>query len=493
MRLLRKLVIKLITMVITVAVLGGLLRYAKPYIMKSAGMPEGMPSTEGIGQVHFASEESDLMGTIFKSALKLFTGQAKRDELAGELSSKLYGGSDSSNTRAELGIELVRPDGKPNVPVELPKPGANSPAQPATVANLPSSAKSVTTGQNAPAAGSPTTQASNKIRDALLGRVLEKAKANPELSLIPLVLLVMLVVHLFRRGRAPEDDFMIPDLTTLIPSEAEAYEMTHPVHALQAEHFELLVGLIYQRQGYRVTMPAGLGGGRIIVQRKSEKLLIQCKKLSPDHKVHVDRVRELHEAAATAGVTRGVYVATCGFSWDARNFAKAKGVTVINARILDTLLTGARAKPDEDFLAVSDWAPKLMKKVTLTPPLCPACEGPMDELKVSDGSVWLCGQRPECRGRRSARKFDQPTSAVAAKAEAKAKPKATPEGETSPLPEVQPEVRGGRARTVSPSTSPDEDAQPSATSPREKWQPPEVLPGPRAQTACSSATSRRSA
>ena len=63
------------------------------------------------------------------------------------------------------------------------------------------------------------------------------------------------------------------------------------------------MGLIYQRQGYRVTMPAGLSGGRggdFMVQRKSERLLVQCKKFNPDDKVHVDRVRELHEAAVAA-------------------------------------------------------------------------------------------------------------------------------------------------------------------------------------------------
>ena len=199
--------------------------------------------------------------------------------------------------------------------------------------------------------------------------------------------------------------------------------MTHPVHSLQTEDFELLVGLIYQRQGYRISMPAGRSGGRggdFMVQRKSERLLVQCKKLSPDYKVPVDRVRELHEAAVAAGATRGVYVASCGFSWDARNFAKTKGVTVINARMLDTLLTGAREKPDEDFLAVSEWAPKLMSKVKLTPPLCPACEAPMDEINVSSGSVWVCSQRPECRGRRSARKSHKPMPVAASDAAPKA-------------------------------------------------------------------------
>ena len=306
-------------------------------------------------------------------------------------------------------------------------------------------------GDSPPPYRSPIT-ANTTARDARLAQVWDKAKVNPELSLIPIVIVGMLVVRLFRRRPSPADEFMLPDLSTLIPSEAEGYEMTHRVHSLEAEDFELLVALIYQRQGYRVTMPAGLSGGRggdFMVQRKSEKLLAQCKKFSADYKVPVDRVKELHEAAVTAGVTRGVYVASCSFSWDARNFAKTKGMTVINARTLDTLLGEARERPDEDFLAVWDWAPKLLSKVKLTPPLCPACEAPMDELTVSSGPVWVCSQRPDCRGRRPARKTHKPKPAAATAGYANAKPRSTPNGEDW----EEPVVLGGRARTICPSTS----------------------------------------
>lgn len=449
MRLLRKLFIKLVKMAIMVVLLGILARYARPYIMKSPGMPEGMPSVGGLEAPHFASEESDLMATVFKSALRLFSGSAKREQLASELSDKLYANRGGAATMSELGIELEKPGAKPSDPAKLTKPGADSSAS-AAVARPTNSQPDTKLPANP--AEPPATSASNTVRDALLGRIIEKAKANPELTLIPIVLAGMLVVHLFRRRRSPTDDLMLPDLSKLIPSEAEAYEMTHPVNALQAEDFELLVGLIYQRQGYRVTMPAGRSGGHggdFMVQRKSERLLVQCKKFSRDDKVPVDRVRELHDAAVAVGATRGVYVATCGFSWDARNFAKVKGVTVINAKTLDLLLNEARETPGEDFLAVSQWAPKLMSKVKLTPPLCPACEASMDELSVSGGTAWVCSQRPECRGRRSARKHYKPIPAATSDADANAEPQTTPDREGW----QQPEVPIGRARTVCPSTA----------------------------------------
>ena len=354
MGLLRKFVIKLAKMAIMVVLMGALARYARPYIMKTAGMPDGMPGVAGVEAPHFASEESDLMATVFKSALRLFSGSAKREELATELSDKLYAGRGGAATMSELGIELEKPGAKPLDPLAQAKPRADSSASTspasASPANSQADAKLPAKPQRADALSEKS--ASNPVRDALLGRIIEKAKLNPELALIPLVLLGMFMVHLFRRRKSPADELMLPDLSKLIPSEAEEYKMTHGVHSLSSEDFELLVALIYQRQGYRITMPAGLSGGRggdFMVQRKSERLLVQCKKMNPDDKVHVDRVSELQAAAAACGATRGVYVASCSFSWDARNFAKVKGVTVINAKTLDLLLDEARETPDENF------------------------------------------------------------------------------------------------------------------------------------------------
>ena len=59
------------------------MRFARPYIMKSAGMPEGMPGIEGVQEAHFSSEESDLMGTVFKSALRLFIGLRQKGGIGG--------------------------------------------------------------------------------------------------------------------------------------------------------------------------------------------------------------------------------------------------------------------------------------------------------------------------------------------------------------------------------------------------------------------------
>jgi restriction system protein len=434
LRLLRKLLMKAVTMAVMVLVLGSVMRYGQRYILKAAGMA---PAPNGqIGGVKFSSEEADLMTTVFKSAIKLFTGQASRKQLAGELSDKLYAGRNGSDMK-ELGIEMVQPgdnspatgaDGTPIAGKDTAATGgASAAASKGTASSQPAasgpakqrvSAEKATDEKGMPDLNSLTDAASNDLRVGMLTKIWKQLKANSiELVLIPVVGLGMLLMQRRRDRRSGDGDFLPSMGVIQTPAESEPYDMKHAVHALSAEDFEMLVALIYQRQGYRVSMVAGLSGGRggdFTLARKAERILVQCKKLSQDHRIPVERVRELQEAMITAGVTRGLYVASCGFSWDARNFAKGKGITVINARTLDALISAARKTPDEDLLAVSEWAPALMSKVQLTPPKCPSCEAEMDQLSVSAGSVWVCSQRPECRGRRSARKYQKPTPAPAA-------------------------------------------------------------------------------
>ena len=80
---------------------------------------------------------------------------------------------------------------------------------------------------------------------------------------------------------------------------------------------------------------------------------------------------------------------------------------------------GERETPGEDLLAVSQWAAKLMSKVKLTSPSCPSCEAAMDEISQSNGSVWVCSQRPDCKGRRCARQHRRPVTTAASPATAK--------------------------------------------------------------------------
>jgi hypothetical protein len=397
MRLLLKLLMKLVNLGILVVAMSLALRFGQCWVSQGSG---GSP----VGGAHFSSEESDLMSTVFKSALRLVTGKADRKELAGELSDKLYGDRGGAESMSELGIDLVKPGENPSA-----TPGnATSPAGPRD----PAKRRAATAKQHTVAADSPAQRPAGDGRAVMGGRVVAQVKANStELALVPVGLLIMLLVHRIRRHRNPGTLEFQP--VVLPETDSGTYEMTHAVQGLSAEDFEMLVAFLYQRQGYRVSMPAGLSGGRggdFTLQQKLERILVKCRRSNADHRVPVERVRELHETVAAAGATRGMYVASCGFTWDARNYAKANKVTLINARTLDALIGEARDTPN--LLDVAQWASQWMAKVELTEPLCPACGARMDELSVSSGLVWVCSQRPDCRGRRSGRKYQKPARAV---------------------------------------------------------------------------------
>ncbi len=482
---------KLVTLVIMAVLMGTGMRYGQKYIMQAAGMPAGMPSVaSGAETPKFSTDESDLMSTVFKSALRLFSGQASRNELAGELSDKLYSGRAGAGEMSELGIELTKPGGESPVSPGGPgaanlQPGATQPgthpvAAGAPLAKQPTAPGGASAKPNAKPGAAAAQASPIQVRDDVLARFLKQAKPyTMELSLVPVAFLVLMLMQRIKNRRSRLDDLipMVVDLQQ--PSDSEPYDMKHAVHSLTSEDFELLVALIYQRQGYRVSMSEGASGGRggdFTLARKAERVLVQCKKLSQDHRVPVERVRELHDAMTTAGVPRGMYVAPCGYTWDARNFAKSKSITLINARTLDELITAAREQPEEDLLAVSQWAPKLMSKVQFTPPQCPACEATMEQLSMSAGTVWVCSQRPECRGRRSARRYQKPARAAAKPTDAPAddatRESTTPSAPTKPAasapanpPPPQSTVRPGNGAAKPAVRPPGTPAKPAAAAP----------------------------
>ncbi len=393
-----------------IALTAGGMKYGLRYMM-----PGGTPGAE------VSSDESDLMSSVMQSALRLVSGRANRNELANELSDQLYSNRGDAGDMSELGIEVVKAKTSPAAPQRRegsasPQTGGGLPAEQMTRSGQPRAQGFPTRPAGAAArltASAGANVISGESRSALAQLWHRVEPYTLELALVPVAFFIMVVVSR-RRRRSREAGFMPATMAILPPADSEPIDMKHPVHALKAEEFELLVALIYQRQGYRVSLPSGLGGGRggdFTLARKSERVLVQCKKLNREHEVSMERVRDLQEAVTAAGVTRGLFIAPCRFTWDARNFAKANRVTLINARTLDELLTAAREQPDEDLLAVSQWMPKFMSKVELTTPNCPACEAKMEQVKASDSSVWVCSQRPDCRGRRSPRKYHKPQPA----------------------------------------------------------------------------------
>ena len=105
-KLVMKLVMMVVMAVVMSVVMGSVLKHGSSFMNQVPGAPE---------TPHFSSDETDLMSTVFKSALRLFSGSASRNQLSSELSDKLYAGRDTA-TMAELGIELVKPGESPAPP-----------------------------------------------------------------------------------------------------------------------------------------------------------------------------------------------------------------------------------------------------------------------------------------------------------------------------------------------------------------------------------------
>ena len=418
MRILFKLLMKL-AMFAAILMLsaGGLRHGAGLFTGKSGGA--GNLIADG-GQVTDA--ESDLTGTVFKSALKLVSGQASRSELSNELNGKLYGQRGDPSDMAELGIELVTPKGGAPVPLgggnAAGSPSAGKPGDKLDPKLAAKPGQNPAAAQKAAVPGTSGAPSAAKLPAgaelvsgkgvAALSEIWQRLKQyTVELSLVPVVFVGMVFVGRVRR-RKNERGLAIDFVAALPESDAEKYAMKHQVQSLTAEEFELLVALIYQRQGYRVSMPAALNSGRssqFKLARKSERLLVQCHNFKHFHKVEVHLVRELHDAMVDANVTGGLFVASCRYTWDARHFAKTRNIKLITAKTLDLLLTKACATPEEKLLEITPWLPKFMTKVEMATPHCPECGAEMDEAKAGDGSAWLCNQRPECGGRRDVRKY----------------------------------------------------------------------------------------
>ncbi len=372
----------------------------------------GRPGNLGADGAPVTNEEADLAGTVLKSAVKLVSGQASRAELSKELSEKLYGQRGEPGDMAELGIELVTQKGGSPVPLTGGKsadiPTTGKPGEKPIAGPDQKGAASNASGASPVSKLLPGPEIVSGKGKAALGEIWQRMKGfSVELSLMPVVFIGMVWVARVRRKK--REPGFIPEFMAMLPdSDSEKYVMKHRVDSLPAEEFELLMALIYQRQGYRISLSAALASGRACrfkIARKAERILVQCHNFKNIHRVEIGLVRELHEAMADANVTGGLFIASCGYTWDARHFAKTKNIKLIGANPLDNLLTQARATPEENLLEITPWIPKFMTKVEMNTPHCPECEAEMDETTDGEMAAWLCNQRPECGGRRNVRKY----------------------------------------------------------------------------------------
>lgn len=168
------------------------------------------------------------------------------------------------------------------------------------------------------------------------------------------------------------------------------------LRSLEWKRFELIAERYFAATGLHAKRSGtGADGGVDLRLHMAKDLppdsLVQCKAWGGEL-IGVSLVRELRGVMAAEGVSKGIFMTTSDFTPDARAFAGANGITVMNALELVTRFQS---------LAVADRR-KILAEVTegdYTTPTCPTCDV---KLVLRDGgktgrSFWGCRRYPHCR------------------------------------------------------------------------------------------------
>lgn len=111
------------------------------------------------------------------------------------------------------------------------------------------------------------------------------------------------------------------------------------VRAMSWPEFELLVGEVFRRRGYRVEERGGRGrdgGVDLIARRGGEAVLVQCKHWR-SKQVGVGVVRELPGSMTALGAKAGSVVTSGRFTAEAERFAADQGLELLDGESLRSL------------------------------------------------------------------------------------------------------------------------------------------------------------
>jgi hypothetical protein len=188
-----------------------------------------------------------------------------------------------------------------------------------------------------------------------------------------------------------------PPLPVLAPTTLES---------LSWENFELVAAEIFRRKGFEVEICAGLGadGGKDLTLRRNGQLrLVQCKCLSAGNKVSVATMRDFYGLVVAEKAQGGIFMTTGLFSRDAREFAQAKPIKLLERQQIEKLMASV-IRPGENLCDVRTWIDDFAAVARVTDPACPRCRKPMKLRRGPTGrAFWSCCRFPRCRGNRDAR------------------------------------------------------------------------------------------
>lgn len=217
--------------------------------------------------------------------------------------------------------------------------------------------------------------------------------------LVPLVFLIGAVASILGRARRRE-----------LCSKAASPTGLAMVDAMPWPEFELLVGEVFRRRGYKVEERGGRGpdgGIDLIARRGTESTVVQCKHWR-SKQVGVGVVRELLGSMTAMGATAGSVVTSGGFTSDARRFAAGQGIELLDGETLCSLartpVSGPIAEGGSAVGVSGPFASGNSGSLAL-PPRCPDCAQEMVERTARRGpnpgsKFWGCPTYPGCHGTR---------------------------------------------------------------------------------------------
>ena len=174
------------------------------------------------------------------------------------------------------------------------------------------------------------------------------------------------------------------------------------LQAIEWKRFEDLCAAFYREKGIRCeTTPLGADGGvdiRLFQDEHSDEAtaIVQCKAWG-ERQVGVKPIRELLGVMTHEKKTKAFFMAPGGFTDDAREFAQANHITLLDGKLFLTMLSRLPVEARQKLLTFATDG-------DYTTPTCPSCGIKMLQRNGSRGAFWGCRNYPRCRQKLQMRK-----------------------------------------------------------------------------------------
>jgi restriction system protein len=177
------------------------------------------------------------------------------------------------------------------------------------------------------------------------------------------------------------------------------------LQAIEWKRYEDLCAAFYREKGIRSeTTPLGADGGvdvRLYQDENNPQAtgIVQCKAWG-ERQVGVKPVRELLGVMTHEKIPKAFFMAPGGFTEDAREFAKANGITLLDGKLFLSMLERLPLEASKKLLAFAT-------EGDFTTPSCPSCGIKMVNRSGPRGEFWGCSHYPKCKQTMPMRKAAQ--------------------------------------------------------------------------------------